>query len=316
MAQDSLALPRQGTVTVDPLSPVRRNTIIILSLLAGLAVAILWSSDLVDNQIGENTANGLLGYNAKSATLSGGLAGAVFAFVAGLAGTFTACNIAAFSAVGPMMGSGASAGDRARKALVQVGWLSVGLIAVAAVYGAVGAAIGDSIPQLNTHTVGNNVPVRVIQSAVVFSVLGLIFLWMGLAALKVVPDPLGRLTARWPQTPMLVMGALIGGFLIGRPYPLFFKLFQQAAKVHNPFYGAATFVLTAIGNILVMAVLFLALSVGTGGRYQRWLAAKPSRIAVLTGSAMIIGGAFMLFYWGVRLPARFDYGWFPTMPYK
>ena len=315
MTQDSLVLTRPVT-PIEGMSTARRATVVVAGVLVGLAIAALWSSQLVDDQIGENVANNLLGYNAKASTLSGGLAGAVFAFVAGLAGTFTACNVAAFSAMGPMMGRGDTAGARIRRSLPQIGWLAVGLIVVAGVYGAIGAAIGNSIPQLNTHTVGNNMPIRVIQSAVVFTVIGVIFLWLGLAAIDVVPDPLRRLTARWPYTPALVMGALIGGFLIGRPYPLFFKLFQQAARTHNPLYGAATFVLTALGNVVVMAVLFLALTVGSGGRYQRWLAARPGRLATLTASALVIGGAFMVFYWGVRLPARFDYGWFPTMPWS
>ena len=108
----------------------------------------------------------------------------------------------------------------------------------------------------------------------VFTVIGLIFIYLGLAAAGVVPDPLRRLTARFAYTPQVVMGALIGGFLIGRPYPLFFKMFQYAASTHNPFYGALAFVLVALGNIAIMALLFLALS---ASRFQRWLAANPTR---------------------------------------
>lgn len=316
MAQESLALARHQAVTVETISAVRKTTVVLASVLVGLAIATLWSAQLVDDQIGVNVTNDVLGYNAKSQAIAGGLAGALFAFVAGFAGTFTACNVAVFSAVGPMMGHPGTAGDRVRRALPQIGWLSLGVIIVAGLYGAIGAAVGTGIPQLNAHTVGHGVPIRVIQSAIVFTVLGIAFVWMGLAAIDVVPDPLRRLTARWPQTPLLVMGGLIGGFLIGRPYPLFFKLFQYAAQTHNPLYGGLTFILTALGNILVMALLFLALSVGTGGRYQRWLAARPGRVATLTASALLIGGAFMVFYWGVRLPARFDYGWFPTMPWS
>jgi hypothetical protein len=244
------------------------------------------------------------------------VAGALFAFVAGLAGTFTACNVAGFSALGPMLGTGSTAGDRIRRALPYLGWLSAGVLVVATAYGAVGAALGPRIPQLSTHTVGHHVPLRLVQSVVVFGLLGIAFCWLGLAALRLVPDPLGRWTARWPKAPTFVLGMLIGGFLVGRPYPLFFKLFQQAAREHNPLYGAATFALTALGNIVVIAVLFLALTAGTGGRFQRWLAARPGRVATVTAAALLVGGSFMLFYWGVRLPARFDYGWFPVMPWR
>jgi hypothetical protein len=315
MTQTTLTVaPRP--VRADGVSAVRKSTVVILSVLAGLALAVLWSANLVDNGIGENVANQMLGYNAKNSAVSTGLAGMFFAFVAGFAGTFTACNVACFSAIGPMLGGAPSAGARVRRVLPALGWLSLGLVLVAAVYGAIGAAIGDQIPQLSNQLVGNHVPLRVIQAAVVFTVLGFAFLWLGLAAIRVVPDPLARWTARWSYAPSFVLGMLMGGFLIGRPYPLFFKLFQQAAHTHNPLYGAVAFILTALGNVIVLAVVFLALSLGTGGRYERWLAARPGRIATLTACALIIGGAFMVFYWGVRLPARFDYGWFPTMPWK
>lgn len=294
----------------------RRTVIIVSGVLLGLAVAVLWSPNLVDDQIGDNTATALLGHDAGKTALTGGLAGAVFAFVAGLAGTFTACNVAAFSAMGPMMRSDASAGGRARAAWQQVLWLGVGLVAISAVYGAVGAAAGTGIPQLSSATVGNHVPVRLVQSLVVFVVIGIAFVWLGLAAIDVVPDPLRRLSVRFPHAPSLVMGVLIGGFLIGRPYPLFFKLFRYAAQTHNPFYGALTFVLTAIGNVLLVAVLFLALTTGPGLRVRRWLVARPGRLATLTASALLIGGTFLIVYWGLRLPAYFHYGWFPKMPWK
>lgn len=316
MAQDALAYRTRDVITVHAVPVARKVAVVVLSVLCGLAIAVLWSANLVDDQIGEKVARGMLGHDARTGAVGTGLAGGLFAFVVGLAGTFTACNVAAFSAVGPMLGGGTSAASRMRLALRQVGWLALGVIVVAGVYGAIGAAIGTRIPQLNTHTIGNHVPVRVVQSAIVFTVIGVVFLWLGLAAINVVPDPLRRLTARWPNTPLVVMGALIGGFLIGRPYPLFFRLFQEAARTHDPLFGAATFILTALGNILVMVVLFLLLAAASGERYRRWLAAKPGRVATLTAVALIVGGAFMVFYWGVRLPARFDYGWFPRMPWS
>jgi hypothetical protein len=316
MVLQKTALPPTADSPVETPSTTRRTVVILASVGVGLAIAVLWSARLVDAEIGETVADGILGRDARAGAVGTGLAGAVFAFVAGLAGTFTACNIAAFSAVGPLMGRGDTALSRTRQALPQLGWLSLGVVAIAGVYGAIGAAIGTRIPQLSTQTIGHNMPVRVVQSSIVFTVLGLVFVWLGLAAIRVVPDPLAPLTRRWPNSQMVVMGVLIGAFLIGRPYPLFFKLFQQAAATHNPLFGAATFILTALGNILVMAVVFLALVIGSRGRFGRWLTARPGRLATLTATALIIGGAFMVFYWGVRLPARFDYLWFPRMPWQ
>jgi hypothetical protein len=285
--------------------------LVAISLLIGLAIAILWSASLVDDQIGVNSANQILGHNALTTGITGTATGILFAFTAGLAGTFTACNVAAFSAVAPLIEDAPTAATRMKLALRPLMWLTVGLIVVAGTYGGIGATLGNSIPQLSTAMVGK-MPERIIQSMVVFTVIGLIFIYLGLAAAKVVPDPLRRITARFSYTPQVVMGALIGGFLIGRPYPLFYKMFQYAASTHNGFYGALSFVLVALGNILIMAILFLALS---ASRFQLWLRADPVRIAKFTAAALLIGGSFTFFYWGVRLPAGFGYGWFPHMPW-
>jgi hypothetical protein len=54
----------------------------------------------------------------------------------------------------------------------------------------------------------------------------------------------------------------------------------------------------------------------TGGRLQRWLAAKPSRIATITAVAFIVAGAVTFLYWDVRLLARREIiPWYPTAPW-
>jgi sulfite exporter TauE/SafE len=306
VAVDDVQTPDGGSY------PARRGPLIAFSLLAGLAVAIVWSATLVDDDIGVNTANGLLGHNSVTTSIAGSAAGILFAFTAGLAGTFTACNVAAFSAIAPMMDDAPSVTTRVKLALRPLAWLAVGLFAVAGAYGAIGAVLGQNIPQLSAAMLGNHVPERILQSMIVFSMIGLIFCYLGLAAAGAVPDPLRRMTERFAHTPQLVMGGLIGGFLIGRPYPLFYKMFLYSASTHNPFYGALSFVLVALGNILLMAVVFLALSMT---KFQSWLRARPGRIAAFTAAALLIGGAFTFFYWGVRVPAGLGYGWFPTMPW-
>lgn len=288
-----------------------RAYLIFFSLLAGLIVAMLWSAKLVDDDIGVNTASGILGHNSLTTGINSSIGGILFAFVAGLAGTFTACNVAVFSAVAPLMEDAPSFAERAQRALRPVGWLAVGAIVVSGVYGAIGAVAGPSIPQLSTAHIGH-VPVKTLQSVIVFTVIGLIFIYLGLAAANVVPDPLARLTARFQYAPQLIMGALIGGFLVGRPYPLFFKMFKYAAATHNPLYGAGSLILVVVGNILVMALLFLLL---TMTRFPQWMAARPGRVARFTASAMLIGGAFTVVYWGIRVPAHLGYGWFPAMPW-
>jgi hypothetical protein len=310
MADTNVTLP--GEVIRAERRQVRPGLLITFSLIAGVAISVLWSARLVDDDIGVNSATGIIGHNALTTNISGSAAGIIFAFAAGLAGTFTACNVAAFSAIAPMMEDAPSIASRAKLAMRPLMWLTIGTIAVAGTYGAIGAVLGTRIPQLSTEIIGNGVPVRVLQSLVVFSVIGLIFIYLGLAAIDVVPDPLRRWTQHFQYAPQLVMGFLIGGFLIGRPYPLFFKMFQYAATTHNPLYGALTFILVSIGNILLMGLLFLLLSMS---RFQSWLRARAGRVQRFTAVALLVGGAFTFIYWGVRLPANLGYGWFPHMPW-
>lgn len=310
---EPVATRPSGTTVPGGVPNPRRGLVIGISVLVGLAVAVLWSAQLVDDDIGVNSANGLLGQTASSATITSTVTGLIFAFVTGLAGTFTACNVAVFSAVAPLVESRPSAAGRLRQALRPLGWLSLGAVVVAGLYGAIGALLGSRLPQLSTATVGSNhVPVRLLQSVAVFGVIGLIMLYLGLAALNIVPDPLRRLAARWAPTPQVFMGVLIGGFLIGRPWPLFHKMFEYAASTHNAAIGAAVFALIVVGNMIVMGVLFLVLSFS---RFPQWLRAKPNRIMTVTAVALLIGGAYTFFYWAVKAPSHFGIGWFPSVPW-
>lgn len=65
-----------------------------------------------------------------------------------------------------------------------------------------------------------------------------------------------------------------------------------------------------------MALVFLLIAYGTGGRLQRRLAADPRRLAVLTASALIIAGVFAFLYWNVRLLVRREIiPWCPVAPW-
>lgn len=283
----------------------RGRRMIALSLAAGLAVAILWSARLVDDDIGVNAASGMLGHDALTTAIGGSLTGIVFAFTAGLAGTFTACNVAVFSAVGPLLDHPAGRGVRWRP----LGVLAAGMVVVAGLYGAIGAVLGRDIPQLSTAIVGGRMEVRTLQSVIVFAAIGLALIYLGLAAARTVPDPLAAAARRWPYAPQAVMGALIGAFLIGRPYPLFYKMFEYAAASHNAAYGALTFILVVIGNAVVMAIVFVVLS---ASGFSRWLAARPGRARKFTAATLLMAGAFTFAYWGLRVPAQTGYGWFPA----
>jgi hypothetical protein len=305
-----------GVVTLNPVdsSPVPRpGRVVAYSVLAGVLLAVLWSYEFVDSVIGDNVAHALLGHDPRGTEIAGTTAALLFAFVSGLAGTFTACNIAMAASVGPMSEVGVAhrTGSALRALLRSVGWLTMGMLAVSTVYGFVGVLIGDRLPQLSSAMVGD-MPVRLIQSSVVFGLIGLALTYLGLAALHVVPD----IFAGRPVARVVTLGALVGGFLIGRPYPMFTKLFHWAAETGNPLLGAATFILQSLGNIIIVSALFALLVLGSRGRFLSWLTARPSRTALITGSMLVALGVFTVVYWDLRVPAIFGFGWFPKMPYN
>ncbi|GAA0363906.1 hypothetical protein GCM10009541_02740 [Micromonospora gifhornensis] len=307
-------LDSRETLSIDatkPRPPVRAT---VIAILGGILLAVVWSFELVDSVIGDTLANAALGHDAKETPIAGTAAGLIFAFVSGLAGTFTACNIAMMASVGPLTQASTERTGIARHTVAAllrpVGWMTVGMVAVSAVYGAVGVMLGDRLPQLSTEMVGE-MPVRLIQSSMVFGLIGLALAYLGLAALGILPD----VFARRPVARVVTIGALIGGFLIGRPYPLFNKLFHWAVDTGNPLNGAMAFVLQSLGNILIVAVLFAIIVLVTRGRFLQW-ASDPSRSAVVTGGLMLMLGVFTVVYWDLRVPAMFGVGWFPMMPYR
>jgi hypothetical protein len=298
------------TTTSERAQTASHKRTIFLSLLAGAILTSLWSYRLVDSVIGDSIANTLLGYDAKATPIANAVAGAVFAFVSGLAGTFTACNICAFSAIAPLAAEKRSLGQVLRP----LGHLTLGAVAVAALYGAIGALVGSGLPQLSSAKLeASGYPLRLLQSTVIFVGIGVIFIVWGLMTLGVMSNPWARLAARYPWAQTVFMGGLIGAFLIGRPFPLFKKMFEYAAATHDPAYGALAFVLQSLGNMLLVALLFVALAYGTGGRFERWLYARPGRSQALTAAALLVGGAFFVTYWGFRVPAIFGIGWWPSV---
>lgn len=306
--------PERTSLFVDGRFPHRRLLVLGLSLIGGLLLAYGWSAQTADDTIGFNTANAILGHDANKTPITSIASGILFAFVTGLAGSFTACNVAVFGAVGPLVGRASTRREKFRATAAPLGWLAVGLIPVSAIYGAIVGIIGTHMPQYAT-TSSKGISPRTAQSMIAFGTIGLVMIVLGLAALGVIPDPLAKISRRFPHAPLILMGMLVGGFLIGRPYPLFRDMFRHAAQTHNPFYGAAAFALQSIGNIIVMGLVFLILSWGLGGRIQRWLSAKPGRTAVVTAAAFIVAGVFTMVYWDVRVLGRLGYIWNPTPPW-
>lgn len=292
----------------------RRWRPLVLGLLIGLAFTVAWSHHFVDSTIGDNVANRLLGYDARETMITGAAAGVVFAFVTGLAGTFTACNVAALCALPSMVRQDASATQRLRQVLQPLAWLAGAALAVAMAYGFLGVMFSDVLPQLSEARTAGGMPVRLVQSSVVYGVIGAVLLYLSAAVLGLLPNPLPREPVRAMRSWMVIMGVLIGAFLVGRPFPLFRRLFEHAAETSSPLYGAAVFGLQTLGNIALLSVAFVLLA-GPGVRLQRWLVADPSRAVRVTGAAFAAAGSFTFLYWVLRVPSLFGYGWFPVAPW-
>jgi hypothetical protein len=290
------------------------NTVWLLagSAVLGLGLAIVWSPSFVDQTIGENGATTILGYSVTTTPITGVLMAIGFAFVSGLTGTFTACNVAGLSAIAPL-----SAGRQLSlsSAFRSLGWLALGTTLVAGLYGAIGALVGPVIPQLS-HDLAGRFPIRLIQSTLVFGILGLVLLLMGLTALGGLRNGLPEAGRRFASARLVLMGGLIGAFLIGRPFALFVKVFEYAAATHNPTLGALVFVLQSLGNIALLAIVFLTIAMVGRGRLIRWLAARPDRLTRFNAIALVTAGTFLIAYWCVRLPAVFGIGWWPRVPWS
>ncbi|MEV0889463.1 hypothetical protein AB0J03_37495 [Streptomyces microflavus] len=171
------------------------------------------------------------------------------------------------------------------------------------------ALAGTGMPQFDDSRSGG-LSGRLVQAMVVYGVIGLTSTYLGLAAAGVVRDPLAKVSRRYPRAPMLFMGVLIG-----RPFPLFRQLFRDAAESHNVLYGATASGLQSIGNIVVMAVLFLVVTGVLGDRLHRWMTRWPSRASALTAGAFITAGVFLILYWDLRILARRDLIWYPLAPW-
>lgn len=286
----------------------------------GMVLAVIWSPSLVDDVIAGGIASPFFGHGEPDEVpLTGSGLAIAFAFVTGVAGMLTACNVAVFCALAPL-----SSGERSTRVMITglakpVGWLMLGAVVVAGLYGAVGVLIDGDLAQLSDVRLGDpeeGLRVRAIQSAVVFSLIGAVMVWRGLTYARIVRDPLSSLFSRRPAAELVFLGGLVGAFLIGRPYGPFRHMFDYAVSTGDPLLGFVTFALQSVGNILGVALLFVLITVATRGGFQRWLNGEPGRHARFAAASFVLVGTFFLFYWGVKLGYKADLMWWPEMPYN
>ena len=295
-----VAAPSPDLASAYPLG--RRVGYLAAAMTLGVIVAGFWNFRVVDG-FGADivAANTIGGYEGKAADFAalGATFGFVFALVAGLAATFTACNCVAFAMI-PGLVCARDAREGRAAALRSLGVMTFFVVLVSAIYGAYVGWLGPAgVAAMNAREV------RFAQAGIVFSVLGIAMLLWGAIELGL----LRRLTARCTPvtraffaqatTKAGIMGLMIGAFAIGRPYPVFREFLLYAAQLQRPSYGAAVMALQGIGQIVVMVAAFLLILFAFSGALRTWVTRRPAQPALVSAFALTAGGAYFLFYWGV-----------------
>jgi hypothetical protein len=261
----------------------------VVAIVVGVLSAGLWNARVVDgfgrDVVAGNTVGAINGLGSTFETNGFGW-GFVFAWVAGLAATFTACNCVVYAALGIF---------------------SAAVIAVGAFFGIFVGLLGPT-----GVAAFNQSPVRLAQARTVFSGIGLVMLVWGVLEfgyLKSVVrrfSPITRAFFASPHTKAAIMGVLVGLFAVGRPYPVFREFLTYAATASSPLYGAAVMAVQGVGQIAVMVAVFMLLVYGLGNRLNRWVTETPHRPALVSAVALVTGGTYFIYYWGLAF--AFDIG--------
>lgn len=286
------------TVVASPGLRMQRFRWGLLAVAVGLVVAGFWNPRLVDG-FGRDVVMGeTLGDSRELAgafSVRGLGFGFLFAGMAGLAATFTACNCVVFA----MLPGLACATGPSRSRLAAFKPLGVFIGAVWLVSASYGAFVG----LLGTSGIGPYLDTRGPRAQIVFSVIGLVMLLWGIADLSQAPQEtlIGR--ARVWLSPVNrragVMGVLVGLFGVGRPFPVMRDLLAYAASAESPLYGAVVMGIEGLGQITVMLLLLMVVVYLFRGPLTRWATNSPEGVTVATALALLGGGSYFLCYWGI-----------------
>lgn len=275
----------------------------VCAVVVGVLVAGFWNYHLVDGFGRDFVAGPMIG---DTEALSGAFHeqgigfGFVFAIVAGLAATFTACNCVVFAMLPGLACSPDGKGSSRQLALKAFGAFTLAVLLVCFLYGAYVGTLG--VERIATFNERAN---RLAQAQITFTTLGgVMFVW-GLISfgfldriVAKLPYSLLRFSAS-PVSKAAVMGVLVGLFAVGRPFPVFRDFLAYAATSENSLYGGAVMALQGVGQILVMALLFLLLFVPFSKRIANWSARHPGKMERLSAAALLAGGSYFIYYWGL-----------------
>ncbi|MEX0944802.1 MAG: sulfite exporter TauE/SafE family protein [Balneolaceae bacterium] len=271
-------------------------------ILFGIMIAGFWNYHLVDGFGRDFIAGNTIGDTsllANSYGERGGGFGFVFAAIAGLAATFTACNCVAFAMI-PGLACSTDRQSTRETAIRAIIAFTIPVVAIGAAYGIFVGFLGpDGVAAINER------PVRLAQAQAVFSIIGVIMLFWGLIELGYMKRFTKRLSSITKEffsastTKAAIMGTLVGLFAVGRPFPVFREFLTYAASAESPTYGAAVMVIHGLGQITVLLGLFFILIYFAGDRMMKWTTASPHKPRMVTALALLGGGAYFVFYWGL-----------------
>jgi sulfite exporter TauE/SafE len=286
----------------------QRATAAVSGAIVAVLIAGFWNARLIDGFGRDVVLGRTLGdADALSTTFAqhGFGFGFLFAAAAGIAATFTACNCVVFALLPGLAASGRARADARRGALQALAVFTAGVVLVGIVYGMFIGSLGtEGVAAFNANEIRRS------QARTVFTVLGVLMLVWGAIELGFLDrftrrlSPASRAFFAEATTKAGLLGLMVGAFMVGRPFPVMRDFLTYAAAANSPLYGAAVMTVQGLGQIAVMVLLFVALVYGTGERLTSWATARPARIALVSGTALVAGGAFFVFYWGLA----FTYG--------
>jgi cytochrome c biogenesis protein CcdA len=267
-------------------------------MLIGVIIAGFWNFHLVDGFGRDFIAGrtiGDTGLLAGSYGERGGGFGFVFAAIAGLAATFTACNCVAFAMI-PGLACSTDRQSTRETAIRAIVAFTTPVVIIGAAYGVFVGFLGpEGVAAINER------PVRLAQAQAVFSIIGSFMIFWGLIELgylKRYTDRLTPLTKEFfsaPATKAALMGTLVGLFAVGRPFPVFREFLTYAATAESPTYGAAVMVIHGLGQIAVLLGLFFLLVWFAGNLMMKWANEQPHKPRMITALALLGGGAYFVF---------------------
>ncbi|MDG0059143.1 hypothetical protein [Priestia sp. P5] len=287
-----------------------------LALVIGIIIAGFWNYKVVDG-FGHHIADRTIGNtNNLASTFSenGTGFGFIFACVAGLAATFTACNCVVFAMIPGLTYSNHHFSRKmAIRALIV---FITGVLAICAFYGfIIGLLTPGKVDMLNQSNI------RINQAEITFSLIGTAMLIWGVISfgflnrlLVLIPLKIRYFLAN-PFTKSAIMGIFVGLFSIGRPFPVFRDFLTYAAASKNPFYGAAVMSMQGLGQIAVMVLLFLIIIFIFGKKLIQWTERKPHQLELISSIALTTGGTYFIYYWGISRILDiggwgFKFGWY------